>query len=108
MSLGADRGRVQWMVLQEGGVLVAIGLALGVGGAFVSARVIQGLLFGVATRPDHVRGRGGNDGGDRDLRMLDSSATCGADRPGDHYAVVVGGTVRARFVGLACYLIPRG
>ena len=48
MSLGADSGRVQRMILREGGVLVAIGLVLGVAGAFVAARVIQGLLFGVA------------------------------------------------------------
>jgi len=48
MSLGADRGRVQRMVLKEGGVLLAIGLVLGVGGALFAARIIQGLLFGVA------------------------------------------------------------
>jgi len=48
MSLGADRGRVQRMILGEGGVLLATGLALGVAGAFFAARVIRGLLFGVA------------------------------------------------------------
>jgi predicted permease len=48
MSLGADRGRVQRMILGEGGVLLASGLALGVAGAFFAARVIRGLLFGVA------------------------------------------------------------
>ena len=48
MSLGADRGRVQRMILREGGVLLVTGLVLGVGGAFFAARVIQGLLFGVA------------------------------------------------------------
>ena len=48
MSLGADRGRVQRMILREGGVLVAAGLVLGVAGAFVAAGVIRGLLFGVA------------------------------------------------------------
>jgi predicted permease len=48
MSLGADPGRVQRMILREGGVLLALGLALGVAGAFFAARVIQGLLFGVA------------------------------------------------------------
>jgi len=47
MSLGADRGRVQRMILQEGGALVVIGLVLGVFGAVWSARVIQGLLFGI-------------------------------------------------------------
>ena len=47
MSLGADSGRVQRMILGEGGVLLAIGLVLGVAGAFVAARVIRELLFGV-------------------------------------------------------------
>jgi ABC-type antimicrobial peptide transport system permease subunit len=48
MSLGADRGRVERMILKEGGVLLAIGLALGIAGAFFGASVIRGLLFGVA------------------------------------------------------------
>jgi putative ABC transport system permease protein len=48
MSLGADSGGVQRMILREGGVLLAIGLVLGVAGAFFAARLIQGLLFGVA------------------------------------------------------------
>jgi putative ABC transport system permease protein len=48
MSLGADGGRVQRMILGEGGVLLGIGLVLGIAGAFLAARVIQGLLFGVA------------------------------------------------------------
>ena len=47
MSLGADGGRVQRMVLREGGVLLALGLALGIAGALSAARVIRGLLFGV-------------------------------------------------------------
>ena len=48
MSLGADRGRVQRMILGEGGVLVALGLVIGVVGAYFAAGVIRGLLFGVA------------------------------------------------------------
>ena len=48
MSLGADGARVQRMILKEGGVLLAIGLVLGVAGAFFGARVMSGLLFGVA------------------------------------------------------------
>jgi predicted permease len=48
MSLGADSGRVQRMVLKEGGVLLVAGLVLGVIGAFFAARVMRGLLFGVA------------------------------------------------------------
>jgi putative ABC transport system permease protein len=48
MSLGADSGRVQRMVLWEGGVLLLVGLALGVGGAVLGTRLIRGLLFGVS------------------------------------------------------------
>ena len=48
MSLGATSGRVQRMVLVEGGVLLALGLALGALGAFFAARLMRGLLFGVA------------------------------------------------------------
>ncbi|MGH7637117.1 MAG: ADOP family duplicated permease [Gemmatimonadaceae bacterium] len=47
MSLGADSGRVQRMVLGEGGVLLAIGLVLGITGAMFVGRLIEGLLFGV-------------------------------------------------------------
>ncbi len=48
MSLGAEGGRVQRMILAEGGVLLAAGLVLGVLGSLVATRMIQGLLFGVA------------------------------------------------------------
>ena len=48
MSLGATGARVQRMILGEGGVLLALGLVLGVGGAVLAGRVIEGLLFGVA------------------------------------------------------------
>jgi predicted permease len=47
MSLGADSGRVQRMILREGGALVAIGLALGIGGALFATRIMRGLLFRV-------------------------------------------------------------
>jgi putative ABC transport system permease protein len=48
MSLGADSARVQRMVLAEGGILLVYGLFLGVAGALIGTRLIQGLLFGVA------------------------------------------------------------
>jgi predicted permease len=47
MSLGAASSRVQRMILKEGAVLLALGLALGVPGGFFAARVIRGLLFGI-------------------------------------------------------------
>jgi predicted permease len=47
MSLGADAAKVRGMVLREGGVLLGAGLTLGVIGALLAARLLQGLLFGV-------------------------------------------------------------
>jgi putative ABC transport system permease protein len=47
MSLGADASRVQRMVIMEGGMLLAIGLVIGIVGAALGSRMIQGLLFGV-------------------------------------------------------------
>jgi putative ABC transport system permease protein len=47
MSLGAQRGTVERMILAEGGWLVGLGVVLGAAGAYASAGVIQGLLFGV-------------------------------------------------------------
>jgi len=47
MSLGADAGAVQRMVLREGGVLLGAGLALGLGVALVATRLVRGLFFGV-------------------------------------------------------------
>jgi len=48
MSLGADASRVLRMVLGEGGVLLAIGLAVGFTGALATSGLLRGLLFGVA------------------------------------------------------------
>jgi ABC-type antimicrobial peptide transport system permease subunit len=47
MSLGANRGAVERMILGEGGRLVALGLMLGVAGALASGRIIRGMLFGI-------------------------------------------------------------
>jgi putative ABC transport system permease protein len=47
MSIGANSGMVQRMVLSEGGALVMIGLVLGVVGALALSRLMQGLLFGI-------------------------------------------------------------
>lgn len=48
MTLGADAGTVQRMILGEGGLLLVLGLTLGVVGSLLLSRLIQGLLFGVA------------------------------------------------------------
>jgi predicted permease len=47
MSLGADPGTVERMILKEGSVLVVSGLLLGLVGALVTGRIIQGLLYDV-------------------------------------------------------------
>ena len=47
MSLGATAARVRRMVLGQGGELLAAGLAVGVAGALLAARLLRGLLFGV-------------------------------------------------------------
>jgi ABC-type antimicrobial peptide transport system permease subunit len=48
MSLGADGGQVQRMIIGEGGVLLLTGLGIGVVGAMGASRFIRGLLFNVA------------------------------------------------------------
>ncbi len=45
MALGADRGRVQRLVVGEGALLVAVGAIAGMGGALLSTRVLRSLLF---------------------------------------------------------------
>jgi predicted permease len=47
MSLGADAGRVRRMILGEGGILLVGGLAVGVSGALLAARLLSGMLFGI-------------------------------------------------------------
>ena len=47
MSFGADAAGVQHMILREGGILLATGVALGLMGALAATQVLRGLLFGV-------------------------------------------------------------
>ena len=47
MALGAGQGSVVWMVLRETLTLAAIGVAIGLGGAYAVTRLIQAQLFGV-------------------------------------------------------------
>lgn len=48
MSLGAEPLGVMRMILADGGLLLALGLALGLAGSMLVARFLQGLLFEVA------------------------------------------------------------
>ena len=84
MSLGADAGRVQRMILvrgrRAGGDRSRRSASIG---ALSLSRLMQGLLFGVAPHdPMTLDRRGGADGGGRDRRVLDSRAAGGADRSG--------------------------
>jgi len=47
MALGAFQGAVIWMVMREVLVLVCVGLAAGLAGAFVLAKLVETQLYGV-------------------------------------------------------------
>jgi ABC-type antimicrobial peptide transport system permease subunit len=50
MALGAEGGRVLWMVLRESMLLAAVGLIVGIPLALAGTRLLQSLLFGLAPR----------------------------------------------------------
>jgi putative ABC transport system permease protein len=47
MALGATRNRVVSLIIRDGVVLAAIGLGLGLIGAYFVGRAMQSLLFGI-------------------------------------------------------------
>jgi ABC-type antimicrobial peptide transport system permease subunit len=47
MALGATANAVRWMVMSQGAKVVVAGLALGVGAAFASTRLLSTLLYNV-------------------------------------------------------------
>lgn len=47
MALGADRGAVRSMILKRGGLLIAVGGAIGLAGALVMSSFLSTLIFGV-------------------------------------------------------------
>jgi predicted permease len=49
MALGAEEGKVAGMVLKQGGFLAAVGIAIGLAGAFGLTRLMEALLFGVSS-----------------------------------------------------------
>jgi putative ABC transport system permease protein len=49
-ALGADHGRILWLVMGRACVLVAIGAGLGVAGALATSQWMSSLLFGITPR----------------------------------------------------------
>ena len=49
LALGASPGRVSRLVVRQGALLIAVGVAIGVAGALVATRVLAGLLYGVGS-----------------------------------------------------------
>ena len=47
IALGAGRGRVLWMILRDGMVLVGIGVLIGIPAALATTRLASSLLFGL-------------------------------------------------------------
>ncbi|MDQ2658987.1 MAG: ABC transporter permease [Verrucomicrobiota bacterium] len=47
MALGAQRKTVQWMILREGGVMLASGIAIGLLLAAATGRLVSGMLYDV-------------------------------------------------------------
>jgi predicted permease len=48
IALGADRATVQWLIVREALRLVLLGAAVGLPLAFLAARAVRGLLYGIA------------------------------------------------------------
>jgi predicted permease len=47
MALGAGRGTVQWMILREGSIMLASGIAIGLLLAVGTGKLVSGMLYGV-------------------------------------------------------------
>ena len=48
-ALGADSGKLIRMVVSQGSLLTVIGIAIGLGGALLSARLLENQVFGIST-----------------------------------------------------------
>jgi ABC-type antimicrobial peptide transport system permease subunit len=58
-ALGARPGAIRALVVRQGTGLIGIGLALGMGGALLGGRLLEGLLYGVAPHdPQALLGAG--------------------------------------------------
>ena len=47
MALGAERGRVLWMIMRESLIVSAIGILIGLPLAFAASRLLKTMLFGL-------------------------------------------------------------
>ena len=50
MALGADTGRVLDLVLRQGVILAAIGIAIGTAASLMLTRTLDNLLYGITAR----------------------------------------------------------
>jgi putative ABC transport system permease protein len=50
LALGAQANDVRWLVVRNGLRLVAVGLVVGTAGALLATRLMQALLYGVASK----------------------------------------------------------
>jgi putative ABC transport system permease protein len=50
LALGAQTRDVLWMIVKQGSILIVLGLAIGLVGAFAATRLIASLLFGVTAK----------------------------------------------------------
>jgi putative ABC transport system permease protein len=48
LALGADRAEILRMVLRQGGMMIAFGVAIGLGGSLMMGQVLRRFLFGIA------------------------------------------------------------
>ena len=49
LALGASSGAVQSLVVRQGILLAAVGVVIGIGLAFVAARLLENMVFGIST-----------------------------------------------------------
>jgi ABC-type antimicrobial peptide transport system permease subunit len=54
MALGAQRGTVYRLILQEAGWLIAAGIAIGLVCSMAAATLLRGLLFGVRSADPEI------------------------------------------------------
>jgi ABC-type antimicrobial peptide transport system permease subunit len=47
LALGADRSEILRMVMRQGAAIIAIGVALGLGGSLMMGQVLRRFLFGI-------------------------------------------------------------